>query len=88
MMSVKFSPLALEQFFFLAERDKRLFKSLLKIVKDTQRNGAGGLGHPEPLTGNLAGWWSKHIDEGNRMVFRVIDDMVEVSSCLTHYGNK
>ena len=88
MMSVKFSPHALKQLFHLAEREKRLFKSFKKIIEDTQRNGTSGLGHPEPLRGNLSGWHSKHIDEGNRIVFRVVDGMVEVAECYTHYQDK
>lgn len=85
MMSVKFSPNALEQFFYLAEREKRLFRAFRKIISDTQRNGTEGLGHPEPLTGNLAGWWSKRIDDGNRIVFRIIGNTVEIAECHTHY---
>ena len=88
MMSVKFSPNALKQLFYLAEREKKLFKSFKKIIEDTQRNGITGLGHPEPLKGNLTGWYSKHIDDGNRMVFRIIDDVVEVAECHTHYQDK
>ena len=85
MMSVKFSPNALKQFFFLSEREKRLFKAFKKIVEDTQRNGMSGLGHPEPLKDNLSGWWSKHIDEKNRLVFRIVNDTVEIAECHTHY---
>ena len=88
MMSIKFSPNALEEFFYLAEREKKMFKGFKKIIEDTQRNGTGGLGHPESLSGNLAGWWSKHVDEGNRMVFRIVDEVVEIASCYTHYGEK
>ena len=88
MMSVKFSPNALEQLFNIAENEKRLFKAFKKIIKDTQRNGTGGLGHPERLSGNLTGWWSKKVDEGNRLVFRIVDDVVEVAECHTHYGDK
>jgi toxin YoeB len=88
MMSVKFSPNALEQLFYLAEREKRVFKALKKIVEDTQRNGTGGLGHPEQLTGDLSGWWSKRIDEENRLVFRVVDGVIEIAECYTHYGDK
>ena len=84
-MSVKFSPNALKQLFHLAEREKKLFKSFKKIIEDTQRNGTSGLGHPEQLTGNLSGWYSKHIDDGNRVVFRITDEIVEVSECYTHY---
>jgi len=86
-MSVKFSPNALKQFLYLEEREKRIFKSLKRIIEDTRRNGTGGLGHPEQLTGNLSGWWSKHIDEGNRMVFRITGETVEVAECFTHYND-
>ena len=37
-----------------------------KLLTDIDRNGNAGLGHPEPLKGNLAGWWSREIDEKNR----------------------
>jgi toxin YoeB len=90
MMSVKFSPNALEQFFSVAESEKRLFKGLKKMIRDTQRNGTGGLGHPEALSGNLAGWWSKQVDDANRLVFRITGEpaTVEIAECRTHYGDK
>jgi len=72
--------------FSIAEQDKKLFKGLKKILKDTQRNGTDGLGHPHRLTGNLAGWWGKSIDDGNRLVFRIVNNTVEVAECGTHYG--
>ena len=87
MMSVKFSPNALEQFFYLADNEKRLFKALKKLIEDTQRNGTEGLGHPEPLKENLSGWWSKKLDDKNRMVFRIIDETVEIIACHTHYND-
>ena len=92
MMSVKFSPNALNQFFDVQERDKRLFKALKKIIEDTQRNGTAGLGHPEPLKENLSGLWSKRLNDGNRMVFRIVSendfDVVEIAECRTHYSDK
>ena len=88
MMSVKFSPNALKQFFEVYKDNKRLFKTLQKIIEDTQRNGTSGLGHPEPLKENLSGWWSKRLDDGNRIVFRISGDTVEIAECRTHYGDK
>ncbi|MDR0446946.1 MAG: Txe/YoeB family addiction module toxin [Oscillospiraceae bacterium] len=88
MMPVKLSPHALKQFFSIAEREKRLFRDLKKIITDTQRNGTGGLGHPEALSGNLSGWWSKQLDDANRLVFRIADGVVEIAECCTHYGDK
>jgi toxin YoeB len=75
--------------FYLAEQEKRLFKNFKKIIEDTQRNGIHGLGHPEPLRGNLSGWFSNHIDEGNRIVFRIVNnDVVEIAECYRHYQDK
>jgi toxin YoeB len=71
----------------LAEKEKRIFKSLKKILEDTQRNGENGLGHPEALSGNLAGWSSKRIDDDNRLIFRIVGGVVEVAECKTHYGD-
>jgi len=92
MMSVKFSPNALKQFFDVQEKDKRLFKALKNIIEDTQRNGTTGLGHPELLKENLSGWWSKRLDDGNRIVFRIVTEndfeVVEIAESRTHYGDK
>jgi toxin YoeB len=88
MMSIKFSPKAFKQYVDLSKTNKVLFKQLNEIIIDTQRNGVDGKGHPERLSGNLAGWWSKHIDHGNRLVFRIVEDTVEIAMCCSHYGDK
>ena len=89
MMSVKFSPNALKQFFYIAERDKRLFKALKRIIDDTQRNGASGLGHPEPLKENLSGYWSREIDEKNRLIYKILENgNILIAHCNGHYGDK
>lgn len=67
-------------------QDRRTLKKLNKLIDDTRRNGYDGIGKPEPLTGNMTGYWSKHIDEANRLVFRLTDDCVEVYECRGHYG--
>jgi toxin YoeB len=82
MMPVKFSPLALEQFFSVEESNKRLFRGLKKMITDTQRNGTGGLGHPEALSGNLAGWWSKQIDDANEDLFASAPDKNIRGACV------
>ena len=52
------------------EQDRKILKKVNKLVKDIQRNPFEGMGHPEPLSGNLSGWWSRHIDEKNRIVYK------------------
>lgn len=47
-----------------------------------------GLGKPEPLKGNLSGWWSRRIDESNRMVYKIENGMLLVAECRSHYSDK
>nr|WP_243440734.1 Txe/YoeB family addiction module toxin [Fretibacterium fastidiosum] len=53
-----------------------------------ERNGYDGIGNPEPLIGNYSGYWSRRIDEKNRLVYRVLNDTIEIVQCRTHYGDK
>jgi len=70
-------------------QDKKTLKKLNKLIQDIERNGNTGLGKPEPLTGNLSGWWSRRIDEVNRIVYRLRDsDTVEIAQCKGHYQDK
>lgn len=51
------------------------------------RNGYHCTGKPEPLKGNLSGFWSVRMDEKNRIVFRIVDDTLEIVECGSHYGD-
>ena len=88
MMSVKFSPNALDDFWYLYDKDKKAFEKLRILIKDTQRNGTGGIGKPECLTGDLKGKWSKRIDDKNRVVFIIEKEGVIIYSCRGHYDDK
>jgi len=47
-----------------------------------------GIGKPEPLKYDLSGWWSRQIDDTNRLIYRIEDSKIIVSHCRTHYGSK
>ncbi|WP_428769850.1 Txe/YoeB family addiction module toxin [Treponema sp. HNW] len=68
--------------------DKRTLKRINQLIKDIERNGHSGLGKPEPLKGNLSGFWSRRIDERNRLVYRIAGDEIQIIQCRTHYGEK
>ena len=55
-----------------------------ELVKDIQRNGHFGIGKPEPLKGELSGFWSRRVDEVNRLVYRTNNDILEILSCKGH----
>lgn len=70
------------------EQDKKTLKKINRLIKDIQRDPFGGTGHPEPLSGNLAGWWSRHIDEKNRIVYKTEKGRTTILSCKNHYNDK
>lgn len=65
--------------------DKKTLKRINSLIKDIQRDFYNGIGKPEPLRGNLSGWWSRRIDETNRVVYREEDGAVIIASCKGHY---
>jgi toxin YoeB len=68
--------------------DKRTLKKINQLLKDIDRNGYDGIGKPEPLTGNLSGFWSREIDDKNRLVYRIRDNKIEIAQCKGHYDDK
>lgn len=68
------------------EEDKKTLKRINKLITDIQRNPFEGIGKPEPLKENLSGWWSRRIDEVNRIVYFVKDDIVHIVACKGHYS--
>jgi len=69
-------------------QDKKTTKRINQLIQDSVRNGYSGIGKPEPLKGELNGFWSKRIDDANRLVYRLNDDgYLEVLSCKGHYDN-
>lgn len=79
---------AWEEYLYWQTQDKKTLKRINHILREIDRNGCQGLGKPEPLSGNLAGFWSARIDEKNRIVFRVCQDAVEIAQCGSHYRDK
>ncbi len=67
--------------------DKKTLKKINAIIKDIQRNLYIGIGKPEPLSGNLSGWWSRRIDSANRIVYREKDVVIVIASCKGHYDD-
>jgi len=66
-------------------QDKKTLKRINKLITETQRNPFKGIGKPEPLKENLAGFWSRRIDESNRLVYIIDDTRLTIISCRYHY---
>lgn len=70
-------------------QDRKTLKRINALIQDIERNGYDdGIGKPEPLRNNLSGWWSRRIDETNRLVYRLSNGAVEIAQCKGHYDDK
>ena len=67
--------------------DKKTLKRINVLLKDIDRHPFTGIGKPEPLKGNKQGYWSRRIDEANRIVYKVEQDRLIVVQCGKHYDD-
>lgn len=66
-------------------QDKKTLKRINKLIKESLRTPFSGIGKPEPLKANLAGFWSRRIDHSNRLVYAIDDKQLTIISCRYHY---
>ena len=84
---IRFTPEAWEQYTWWQGQDKKTLKRINSLIEAVARDPFAGVGKPEPLRGNLAGFWSRRIDHANRLVYFADDADVTVIACRTHYGD-
>lgn len=84
-MLLTWTDFAWKQYEELQEKDKRLIKKINILIKDIKRNGNEGIGKPEPLQHELSGYWSRKIDDKNRLVYKVSDNQITIVACANHY---
>lgn len=85
MSNISFTNKALEEYCYWQTQDKKTLKRINSLLADIQRNNFTGIGKPEPLKENLSGYWSRRIDDVNRLVYRVKDEQIEIIQCKDHY---
>ena len=87
MSNLSFSENAWQDYLYWQTQDKKILRRINQLLQDISRNGYDGLGKPEPLKGNLSGFWSRRIDDTHRLAYRVSDDMIEILQCRGHYND-
>jgi toxin YoeB len=70
-MKINFTETGWLDYLYWQDQDKKTLKRINKIIQDIERNGYDGIGKPELLKGNLSGWWSRRIDDANRIVYKI-----------------
>jgi toxin YoeB len=85
MRSVKFTDEAWIGYLYWQTQDKKTLKRINDLIKDAQRDPFTGIGKPEALKHSLSGFWSRRIDDTNRLVYTATAEDVVIISCRYHY---
>ena len=84
-MNITFSENGWEDYVYWQTVDKKMVKKINELLKDIKKNPFDGIGKPEALKYDLAGYWSRRIDHEHRLVYQVKDDSILVYACRFHY---
>lgn len=87
MSKLIFSERAWADYLYWQTHDKKNLKRVNQLLKDIERNGFDGIGKPEPLKHQYQGYWSRRIDESNRLIYSINDGLIEIAQCKGHYND-
>ena len=86
-MNKLFTDNAWKDYVYWETEDKKTLKRINKLIEDISRNGNEGIGKPEPLVGDLAGFWSRRINEQDRLIYKVEGNDIYILACRFHYDD-
>lgn len=86
-MRLVFTDAAWHDYLWFQENDRKLLKRINALIKDTKRSPFDGIGKPEPLKGDLSGYWSRRINNEHRLVYSVSGQDLVVIGCRYHYDS-
>ena len=67
-------------------KDRKTLKKINQLLDDISRNGKEGIGKPEPLVGNLSGYWSRRINDKERLIYKIDESNIYILACRYHYS--
>ena len=76
-----------KDYLYWETEDKKTLKRINKLIDDISRNGNEGIGKPEPLSGDLAGFWSRRINQQDRLIYQIEGNTLYILSYRYHDGN-
>jgi toxin YoeB len=85
-MTKVFSDEGWADYVYWQTQDKKMLKRINFLLQDIERNGNNGIGKPELLKG-MSGYWSRRINEKDRLVYKIDDKAILIAQCRTHYGD-
>ena len=84
--SVMFAPEAWGQYQYWQLNEKKTLAKVNRLISEIDRMGHEGTGKPEPLVGDLSGYWSRRISERDRLIYSFDENTIYILSCRFHYG--
>ena len=87
MMNKTWSDNAWEDYLYWQTQDKKTLKRINELLRDIERDPFRGKGKPELLKHEEQGYWSRRINDNDRLVYRIYNNQIEIAACRTHYDN-
>jgi toxin YoeB len=84
-MKYVFADESWEDYLYWQKTDKKKLQRINELLKDIARQPFAGIGKPEPLKHQLAGFWSRRIDENHSLIYTVQNDEIQIVKCRFHY---
>ena len=84
-MVLTFTENAWDDYTYWQKVDKKMVRKINDLIKSIQRTPFEGIGKPEPLKFDLAGFWSRRIDQEHRLVYQIVDNELRIIACRYHY---
>ena len=78
---------AWDEYIYWQAQDRKTLKRINDLLKDISRQPFTGIGKPEPLRGDKQGYWSRRIDEANRIVYKIENKQIIIVQCKGHYDD-
>ncbi len=88
MINISYDDRAWEEILWFGKNDQKLLAKIMELINSISSNPFSGIGKPEPLTGNLKGYWSRRITDEHRLIYKAENDKVVVLRVKGHYLDK
>ena len=86
-MNKAFTDIGWEDYLYWQTEDRKTLRKINTLLKDIERNGNEGIGKPEPLTGDVSGFWSRRINQKDRLIYALEMDQIIIIACQYHYDD-
>ena len=74
-----------QDYLYWQVQDRKTLKRINELIRDIERDPFNGKGKPEPLKHDLQGYWSRRINDSDRLVYRIANGQIEIATCRSHY---